>query len=252
MNSFVGFIWINWPWGQRSRSHEGHYGTRHTTLWSCTHIPNIIDLSRKTKNVMARTRKYYLKNHYLTLRSKVKVPRRSLWYATHRLMVMHPHTKYNWPISKDKNVMAQTRKYYLKNHYLTLRSKVKVPRRSLRYATHRLMVMHPHTKYNWPISKDKNVMAQTRKYYLKNHYLTLRSKVKVPRRSLRYATHCLMVMHPHTKYNWPIWKDKTVMVRTSFAEKKRREKKNQTKTICLPSFEGETIIICINIFSFKI
>jgi hypothetical protein len=30
-----------------------HYGTRHTALWSCTHIPNIIDLSRKTK-------KYYL------------------------------------------------------------------------------------------------------------------------------------------------------------------------------------------------
>ena len=25
-----------------------------------------------------------------------------------------------------------------------------------------------------PISKDKNVMVQTRKYYLKNHYLTLR------------------------------------------------------------------------------
>jgi hypothetical protein len=33
----------------RSKSHEGHYGTRHTTLWSCTHIPNIIDLSRKTR-----------------------------------------------------------------------------------------------------------------------------------------------------------------------------------------------------------
>ena len=33
----------------RSKSHEGHYGTRHTALWSCTHIPNIIDLSRKTK-----------------------------------------------------------------------------------------------------------------------------------------------------------------------------------------------------------
>ena len=30
-----------------------------------------------------------------------------------------------------------------------------------------------------PISKDKNVMARTRKYYLKNNYLTLRSKVKV-------------------------------------------------------------------------
>ena len=70
--------------------------------------------------------------------------------------------------------------YYLKNNYLTLRSKVKVPWRSLRYVTHRLMVMHPHTSYHWPISKDKNVMACTRKYYLKNNYLTLRSKVKVP------------------------------------------------------------------------
>ena len=33
----------------RSKCHEGHYSMRHTTLWSCTHIPNIIDLSRKTK-----------------------------------------------------------------------------------------------------------------------------------------------------------------------------------------------------------
>ena len=171
---------------------------RHTALWSCTHIPN----------------KYYLKNNYLILRSKFKVPQRSLRYATHRLMVMHPHTKYHWPISKEKNVMARTRKYYLKNNYLTLRSKVKVPRRSLWYATHRRMVMHPHTKYNWPISKDKNVMAWTRKYYLKNNYLTLRSKVKVPRRSLWYATHRRMVMHPHTKYNWPISKDKNVMAWT--------------------------------------
>ena len=32
---------------------------------------------------------------------------------------------------------------------------VKGQRRSIRYATHRLMVMHPHTKYHWPISKDK-------------------------------------------------------------------------------------------------
>jgi hypothetical protein len=98
--------------------------------------------------------------------------------------------------------------YYLKNNYLTLRSKVKVPRRSLQYVTHRLMVMHPHTKYHWPISKDNNVMARTRKYYLKNNYLTSRSKVKVPPRSIQYATHRLMVMHPHTKYHWPIWKDK--------------------------------------------
>jgi hypothetical protein len=111
------------------------------------------------------------------------------------------------PISKDKNVMARTRKYYLENDYLTLRSKVKVSRRSLRYTTHRLMVMHPHTKYHWPITNDKNVMARTRKYYLINNYLTLRSKVKVQWRSLRCATHRLMVMHPHTKYHWPISKE---------------------------------------------
>jgi hypothetical protein len=50
-------------------------------LWSCTHIPNMNDLSQK--------------KHYLTLKSKVKVPQNSLWYTTHHLMVMHPHTKYN-------------------------------------------------------------------------------------------------------------------------------------------------------------
>jgi hypothetical protein len=42
---------IIWPWGQRSRSHEGHYGMWHTALWSCTHIPNIIDLSGKNKKL---------------------------------------------------------------------------------------------------------------------------------------------------------------------------------------------------------
>ena len=129
--------------------------------------------------------------------------------------------------------------YYLKKQLFDL--EVKVPRRSLWYATHRLMVMHPHTKYYWPISKDKNVMARTRKYYLKNNYLTLRSKVKVPQRSLWYATHHLMVMHPHTKYNWPIWKDKKLWSgQASLRRSRISGGKNQTKTICLPSFEGET------------
>jgi hypothetical protein len=36
-----------------------------------------------------------------------------------------------------------------------------------------------------------------------------------------------MVMHPHTKYNLPIWKDKKVMVRTSFAEKKQKKGKKK-------------------------
>ena len=201
-------------------------------------------------------------------------------------MVMHPHTKYHWPISKDKNCYGQDKKIIFKkplfdlqfkgqgptkvimvcdtppyghaptyqisfthlerNNYLTSRSKYKVQQRSLWYATHHLMVMHPHTKYHWPISKEtiiwpwgqrskskwytthllwsctpipniidlsrktKNVMARTRKYYLKNNYLTLRSKVKVQQRSLCYATHLLMDMHPHTKYHWPISKETNI------------------------------------------
>ena len=129
--------------------------------------------------------------------------------------------------------------YYLKNNYLTLRSKVKVPWRSLRYATHRRMIMHPHTKYHWPISKDKNVMARTRKYYLKNNYLTLRSKVMVLRRSLLYATQRLMVIHPHTKYKSRKTK-KLWSGQASLRRSRRSGRKNQTKTICLPSFEGET------------
>jgi hypothetical protein len=63
-------------------------------------------------------------------------------------------------------------------------------------------------------------------------------KVKVSRRSSRYATHRLMVMHQHTKYNWPIWKDKKLW--SGQASLRRSRRKNQTKTICLPSFEGET------------
>jgi hypothetical protein len=57
---------------------------------------------------------------------------------------------------------------------------VKVPRRSLRYVTHCLMVMHPHTKYHWPISKDKKVMTQTKKYYLKKQLFDLEVKGQGP------------------------------------------------------------------------
>ena len=65
---------------------------------------------------------------------------------------------------------------------------------------------------------DKNILSKKLLFDL---------EVNVSRRSLRYVTHRLMVMHPHTKYHWPIWKDKKVMVRTSFAEKKRKWKKKK-------------------------
>ena len=36
-----------------------------------------------------------------------------------------------------------------------------------------------------------------------------------------------MVMHPHTKYNSPIWKDKKVMIRTNFTEKKQKRQRSK-------------------------
>jgi hypothetical protein len=125
---------IIWPWGQRSRSHEGHYGTWHTALWSYTHIPNIIDLSQKKQLFDPKVKgqgpikvimvcdippyghaptyqislTYLERNNYLTLRSKVKVQTNVIMVRDTPLMVMHPHTKYHWPISKDKKVMVRT------------------------------------------------------------------------------------------------------------------------------------------------
>jgi hypothetical protein len=98
------------------------------------------------------------------------------------------------------------------------------------------MVIHPHTKYHWPISKDKHVMARTRKYYLRNNCLTWRSKVKVPRRSLRYATHRLMVMHPHTKYNWPIWSGQASLRRSRRSGRSRRSEEEAEEKIRLKQY----------------
>ena len=76
-----------------------------------------------------------------------------------------------------------------------------------------------------------------KKILFKKQLFDLEVKNQGPKRPLWYVTHRLMVMHLHNKYNRPIWEEKQVMVRRSFAEKKQKQK---TKTICLPSFEGET------------
>jgi hypothetical protein len=79
-----------------SRSHEGHYGTQHTALWSCTYIPNIIDLSRKTKMLWpGQENKYYLKINHLTLRSKVKGHTKIITVCDTPPYGHAPTTKYN-------------------------------------------------------------------------------------------------------------------------------------------------------------
>ena len=133
--------------------------------------------------------------------------------------------------------------YYLKNNYLTLRLKVKVPRRSLQYMTHRLMVLHLHTKYHWPISKDKNVMSRTRKYYLKQLYWPWgqRSRSHEGHYGMRHTTlwsctHIPNIIDLYGKTK-KLWSGQASLRRSRRSESGR---KNQTKTICLPSFEGET------------
>jgi hypothetical protein len=130
--------------------------------------------------------------------------------------------------------------YYLKNNYLTLRSRVKVPQRSLRYVTHCLMVLHPHTKYHWPIWKDKKVMSRTRKYYLKKHYMT-RSRSHEGHygtwhTALWSCTHIPNIIDLSGKTK-KLWFGQTLLRRSRRSGSGR---KNQTKTICLPSLEGET------------
>ena len=58
---------------------------------------------------------YYSKNNYLTLRSKIKVTQRSLWYVTHRLMVIHSHTIYHWSIWKEKSYGQDKKILFKKN-----------------------------------------------------------------------------------------------------------------------------------------
>jgi hypothetical protein len=126
---------------------------------------------------------YLERNNYLTLRSEVKVPRRSLWYATppyghaptYQLSLTYLERQKCY--GPDKKILFKKQLFYLEvkgqgptkvimvrdtalwscthirniidlSRYLTLKSKVKVQRRSLRCATHRLMVMHPYTKYH--------------------------------------------------------------------------------------------------------
>ena len=131
-------------------------------------------------------------------------------------------------------------------NYLTLRSKIKVPRRSLQYATHRLMVMHLRTIFQWTVLLDlfelfDLVMARTRKYYLKNNYLTLRSKSNEGHYGMRHTalwscTHIPNIIDLSGKTK-KLWSGQASLRRSRRSGSGR---KNQTKTICLPSFEGKT------------
>jgi hypothetical protein len=174
--------------------------------------------------------------NYLTLRSKVKVPRRSLWYVTHRLMVMHPHTNYHWPNSKDKNVMARKRKYYLKNNYLTLKSRSHKGHygtwhTTLWSCTHIPIIIDLSRKIKmlWP-GQENTIFKQIiwpsgqRSRSHKGHYGTRHT-------ALWWCTHIRNIIDLSRKTK-KLWSGQVSL--------RRSGRKNQTKAICLPSFKGET------------
>ena len=99
------------------------------------------------------------------------------------------------PISKDKNVMVQTRKYYLKKPLFDLEVKSQGHRK--------VIMVHDTPPYGHAPTYQISLT-----YLERNNYLTLRSKVKVQTNVIMVRDTPLMVMHPHTKYHWPILKDK--------------------------------------------
>ena len=124
------------------------------------------------------------------MRSKVKVPQRSLWYATHLLMVMHIRTISQWTVLLDLFELFD------------LEVKGQGPTK--------VITIHDTPSYGHaPTYQLSLTYLERQKCYdpdkiilFKNNYLTLRSKVKVPRTSLRYVTYRLMVMHIRTICPW--------------------------------------------------
>jgi hypothetical protein len=116
-------------------------------------IPNIIDLSQKKQLFDPKVKgqgpikvimvcdtppyghaptyqislTYLERNNYLTLRSKVKVQTNVIMVRDTPLMVMHPHTKYHWPISKDKKCYGPNKKILFKKQLFDLQVKGQGP-----------------------------------------------------------------------------------------------------------------------------
>ena len=87
-------------------------------------------------------------------------------------------------------------------------------------------------------------MAQTRKYYLKKHLFDLEVKRQGPTKVITVRdtppyghAHTYQISLTYLERQKSYGPDK---LRWEEAEEAEAEEKNQTKTICLPSFEGET------------
>ena len=113
---------------------------------------------------------------------------------------------------------------------------VKVPQRSLWYATHRLMVIHPHTidlsrktKMLWP--GQENTIQKTIIWPWGQSPTKVITVCGTPPYGHAPTIPNIIDLSGKTK---KLWSGQASL------RKSGSGRKNQTKTICLPSFEGET------------
>ena len=197
---------------------------RHTGLWSCTHIPNIIDLSRKKqlfdlevkgqgpmKVIMVYDTPPY--GHAPTYQLLTYLERQKCYGPDKKILfkkiLFDLEVKGHGPTKviavRDTPPYGHAPTYQIslthleRNNYLTLRSNVKVPRRSLWYVTP--PYGHAPTYQISLTYLERQKYGPNKKILFKKPSFDLEVKGQGPRRSLRYATHCLMVMHPHIKYH---------------------------------------------------
>jgi hypothetical protein len=70
------------------------------------------------------------------------------------------------PILKDKNVMAQARKYYLKNNYLTFRSKSHEGHYGMRHTTLWYQISLTYLERQKFYGPDKKILSKKQLFYL--------------------------------------------------------------------------------------
>ena len=115
-------IWktIIWPWGQRSRYHEGHYGTRYTAyVQAPTYQISLTYLKRQ---------KYYSKINYLSLRSKSQerhygMRHTALWPCTHIPNIIDLSGQKSYGPDKLRWEAKAEEENQTKTIYISLRSK---------------------------------------------------------------------------------------------------------------------------------
>jgi hypothetical protein len=175
-------------------------------------------------------------------------------------MVMHPHTKYHRPISRQK-CYGPDKKILFKKQLFDLEVKDQGPTKVITvhytppygHAYTNYLSMNSFVGFIWPLGQSHTKVITVRDTPLYGHAPTYQLSLTYLERQKCYGPDKkilvkkqlfdlevkgqgpmnVITVHdtppyghaPHTKYHWPISKDKKVMVWTSFAEKKRKKQK---------------------------